>query len=466
MKAEKKFKWFGLASLLICTVLSLFGIMDAGAMCATTVPLSPTTGDGIAEHGGNGDTVQFGNENVDEFIKKGLDDVLIKLEPYNTALETMTRKIDRTRKVNSQEWEYYTQGYLPIKATLNAAVTAGAQADLDLGSYNGNIAVNETLIVLGVPGYLPGTTTQDPERDLVLVVVDRNAGKPTVKAVNGLNNNPAQRDGGTIPAIPVTNPTTSQPQEFARSMRAGSEKQIRTDIFTSMPQKRIQYLQKALCEIEMSTFFEMADKEVKFTFSDATERALLEYKRENNVAYWKGVKAKLLLANKYRSTPEETYFTEGIWYQPPTGNDFDFAGTAPTANSLIDLHEKVFSAPSSSDTKVWFCSTEQLSALQKVEWNSNIYLGDRVDFMDFRMTRLISNFGETLLFHSKDMNEAGLATKGLIMDVNYLQKLTMGYRAFPINNAELGIADSKSYVVTEPSAVILRVPESAFRIHL
>jgi hypothetical protein len=452
----EKLKGSGLLILITMLLCSAFGVMDAGAMCADATPLIPS---GIAEQGGEGETVQFANENVDEFIRKSLDPVLLKLEPYNNFLDSIGRQIKTTKHIKSQVYEYYTQGYLPSEVELSAAVAADINQTAINTSDNLAIAINETLIVEGVPGYLPGTSTTDPLRDLVLVVVDRDSsGKPICRAVNGKGTN------NLIPAIALPG-AGSDPILIARSTRAASEKQIRTDVFTSLPQKTYQYLQKAIAEVEMSTFFEMAEKEIKFNFSDATERTLIEYRREVTNGYWRGVKAKLQIANKYRDKAEDTYFSEGIW-NGSTAEDFNFNGVLPTANTLIDLFERSFSAPSSSDTKILCCSTPVLTALQKVQWNSNIYLGDRVEFMNFKMTRLISNFGEFLIFHSKDMNECGLRGKAFILDPNYLVKVTMGWRSINIDNVKNGDADSKSLILTEPSALILKNPEAHLRVHL
>lgn len=457
------FKNHRIALFALFLLCSIFGVIDASVMCADTPSnLAPDTSggdDGVGGHGGEGYTFED-PASVEDFFKKEIDPKLEKLEPYNMAMATIASKINNTKKISRQEYEYFTQGYLPTETELTGAIAADIAQSIITVSDPKNIAVNETLILEGIPGYLPGTDTPDPLRDLVLVVVDRDStGAPICQAVNG------KGSGNLIPAIALPS-AGNDPVYIARSMRAASEKQIRTDVFSSLPQKRTQFLQKNLCEVEMSTFFEQGDKNVQFTFSDATERALLEYKRENNTGYWKGAKNKLQMSNKYRDVIEDTYFTEGVWYQPPTGNDFYFNNVSPTASSLIDLLEKVFSGPSSSDTKVAFCSTNVLSALQKVQWTNSIYLGERVDFLDFHMTRLISNFGELLLFHSKDMNECGLKNKMFVGDVNYLQKLTMGYRAIPLDNVKTGTADSKSYIITEPSALIYRVPESCYRVHL
>ncbi|MDR1525153.1 MAG: DUF5309 domain-containing protein [Tannerella sp.] len=449
-----KLRESGLLMVITLLLCSLFGIVDAGAMTADVVA---TTGAGVAEHNNGGETVAFAQENVDDFIQNSLDKELLKLEPYRFSMDTIARQIPRTKRINSQIREYYTQGFLPTETRVKTAVTSAAQAAIDFTD-NGNIAINETLIVQGVSGYLPGSSTVDPLRDLVLVVVERDSsGKPICKAVNGIGNDPASGSGGSIPALSVN--TT-----VARSMRAASETQIRTDVFKNLPTKKYQYLQKAIAEVEESTFFQMAEKEIHFTFDDITERALLEYRREVNNGYWKGTLAKLKMANKYNDRVEDTYFTEGIWYQ--AGDDFTFSGNPITANRLIDLCVAAFAGPSSSDQKVLMCSTNFLTELQKVQYNSVIYPGERHQLFGFNLSSIISNFGELLIFHAKDMNEVGLRGNAFILDHNYLEKVTMGWRTIPIDNVKTGQRDSRSRILTEPSALILKNNEAHLRVSL
>jgi hypothetical protein len=446
-KKVKDSGWFVLALLLLC---SAFGVADAGVMTADAVAAE---GGGVVEHGNNPLSVEFGKDNADELYLKTVEDTVLKLEPCNNKLDTIARHIERKRTSNNQIVEYYTAGYLPAQTKVNTAFSTASQqqAAIDFVD-NGNIAINETLIVNGVNGYLPGTTTADPIHRLVLLVVDRDSsGKPIVRAVNG---------SGTANYLPVLPANTV----VTRAGRAASELQIRTDIFTTVPTKKQQFLQKFIIETEESTFSRKSDKEVKWDLNDQTERALLDFRRGVTHSYWLGAGKLDKYKNKYNRKAEDTYLSEGIWYQ--AGGDFSFSGVAPTAQTLVDLLQVAFDGPSSSDRKLMLCSPDFLNAIEKVQYNSSIYLGDRSEIFDFRVSTLISKFGELLIAPDKSLRELDLQGKAFILDPNYLTKWTMGWRRIPIDNVKNGDADSNSVILTEASALVLKNPDAHIRVSL
>ncbi|MDR1336375.1 MAG: hypothetical protein LBK22_06065 [Tannerella sp.] len=445
-----KLKDSGLLLFAVMLLCSAFGIVDAGAMTADVVAAE---GGGVVEHGNNPQSVEFGNENSEDLYLHTIDQEVLKLEPYKFQLDTIARQIKRSRHSDNQIVDYYTDGYLPTETKVATAFSTASQqqAAIDFAD-NANIAVNETLIVQNVPGYLPGTSTQDPAHDLVLVVVDRDAsGKPIVRAVNGSGAN------NYIPNL-AANVVVS------RARRAASELQIRTDIFTSIPTKKTQFLQKFIVEVEESTFSEMADKEVKWDMSDLTERALLEFRREVNNSYWKGVRSVQKIKNKYNRKAEDTYFTEGLW--PMAGGDFSFSGAAPTSQTLVDMMQVAFEGPSSNDMKLLLCSSDFLASMEKVQYNQVIYPGERKQIFGFNLASIISKFGELLVSHDKSLNEVGLNGYAFILDVNYLTKWTMGWRRIPIDNVKNGEADSNSVILTECCGLTLKNPEAHIRVSL
>jgi hypothetical protein len=435
------------AVLLLC---SAFGVADAGMMTADAVA---TAGGGVAEHGNNPQSVEFGQENSEDLYLSTIDKEVLKLEPYKFAIDTIARHIHRKRHSDNQIVEYYTDGYLPAETKIATAFSTAStqQTALDFVD-NGNIAINETLIVRGVQGYLPGTATVDAAHNLVLIVVDRDAsGKPIVRAVNGSGAN------RYIPALAANTVVT-------RAGRAASELQIRTDIFTSIPTKKTQYLQKFIVEVEESTFSEMADKEVQWNMNDLTERALLEFRRGVNNTFWMGVQDVQKIKNKYNRKAEDTYFTEGLW--PMAGGDFSFSGVAPSSQTLVDLMQVAFEGPSSSDTKLLLCSSSFLASMEKVQYNQVIYPGERKQLFGFTMASIISKFGELLVFHDRSLNTVGLDGKAFILDANYLTKWSMGWRRIPIDNVKNGDADSNSVILTETCGLTLKDPEAHIRVSL
>jgi hypothetical protein len=451
MKKMKGFfeRYGGLLLLVLMAVASVFGIVDTGVMTADVV-VEPNGG--VAEVGGNPESVEFAQENVEDLILHTIDKNIVKIEPYNFQIDTIARHIKNQRHSDGQIVDYYTSSFLPAQTRIATAVTTpAAQATLNFTD-NWAIGINDTLIANNIPGYLPGTTTPDPAHNLVLYVVDRDTtGAPVCVAING---------SGAASNIP----TLAVDTVFTRSGRAASELQIRTDIYTALPTKGSQFLQKFIIEIEESTFFGMANKEVPWTISDQLESALTEFRRQVTHSYWRGDKVKRKVKNKYNRKAEDTYFTEGIWSL--AGGDFSFGGVSPTTQSLVDLMEMAFSGPSSSNTKWLLCSAELMAAIAKTPYTQVIYPGSQQQIYGFDVSTIISPFGKVFLSLDKSLTEIGLGGKGFVLDTNYMAKWSMGWRSIPVDNVANGDADSKGRILTEASALTLYNPAAHIRVSL
>jgi len=461
----------GLLISIILILCSFFGIVDAGAMTAdvaASVPIEASNGaaQGVAAHGDaynlrEGMSVEFTEENVEQLLLKQIDSQIVKINRYRYPLDTIARSIGkaRTKHSNSQVVEYYSVATLPSDSIITVAYSAGAtQAPLTFGQNgdeNALIAVNQTLIVKGVKGYVlngkKGTDTEDT-RPLMLYVVDRHTdGRPIVVAVNGKGTSFA------IPEIPAGS-------EVTISGRAASEFQIRTDVYNILPTPTEQYLQKFIAEVEESTFFSMRDKEVQWTISDVVQQALDQMRKETNNTYWRGVKAVRNVRNRYNRKPEDTYFTEGIWSQP--AKDLDAGGLDLTAEMLIDYMNAGFTDNAASDTKLLMCSPDYMAALCKVPLRHSLWYGPKKDFFGLKVTPIESPFGTLVPILDKSMVEAGLQGCAFMLDADYMTKWTMGWRSETLDNVKNGEADSKGRILVEPSGLTLSFPDAHARLYL
>ncbi|MDR2651700.1 MAG: hypothetical protein LBC68_05240 [Prevotellaceae bacterium] len=107
-KVFTKIGLIALAGMIISAVLFLLGINDGGA-CALAATFLIPTDSGVAEHGGEGSTVEFTNEHANELIRKSLNPKILKIEPYNFFADSLLR-YEKTRVFQSktQEYQYYT----------------------------------------------------------------------------------------------------------------------------------------------------------------------------------------------------------------------------------------------------------------------------------------------------------------------------------------------------------------------
>jgi len=470
-KFFKDLNYSGLLVMVIMLLCSAFGIIDAGAMTAevaASVPIEASNGtiQGVAAHGDSynlreGMSVEFAEENVETILLREIDKEIVKINRYRYPLDTIARSIGqaRTKNSKSQIVSYYSVATLPSDSIITVKYdAAGTQAPLTFGQNgddNALIAINQTLIVKGVNGYVVngkvGTNTED-SRPLMLYVVDRHAdGRPIVVAVNG------KGTSFTIPEIPVNS-------EITISGRAASEFQIRTDVYNILPTPTDQYLQKFIAEVEESNFFSMRDKEVSWTISDVVQQALDQMRKETNNSYWRGVKAIRNVKNRYNRKPEDTYFTEGIWGM--AAKDLDAGGNSLTASMLIDYMNAGFTDNAASNTKLLLCSPNYMAELCKVPLNHTLWYGSKKDFFGLTVTPIESPFGTIVPILDKSMIEAGLQDCAFMLDADYMTKWTMGWRSETLDNVKNGEADSTGRILVEPSGLTLSFPDAHARLYL
>lgn len=451
----EKFKDGSLFMLMVMLLCSFFGVADASAMTADVV-----TGEtGVTVQGEQGEVnSRAGAEEVtDTLIRKTIDQEVVKIKPHLFAINTVaSANTKRIKHSNNPEYEVKSIETLPTKTTVNTAYTgSGAVQDAIDFVDNDLIAINGTIAIPSIPGYKEDGTTLDGQF-LVLNVVNKDTSdKPIVVPINGVKSG---SNNNTIPSIPAGT-------LVIRGARTGTEKQIRTDLFTAVPTPSDQYLQKFIMETEETTYFEMADKEVKWGKTEVTDMALFEHKLTQNTDFWLGKLSKRKVKNKYNEQKDDmAWFMKGIWWQ--AGKDFNNGSTTITTQDLVSMMKKAFVGNASSAKKVLFAGSDLLEALQNVQYNQVIYVGSRKKAMGLEFTSIISNFGELLIYHDQSLNDIGFDDKGLIVDTDYFEKITMGWRELELDHVKNGTSDSKGQVFVETCALILKNSKAHMRVSL
>ncbi len=426
----------------------LFGVGGVSAMTANAV--IPADGGAVRV----GEDVTVGNAHTDspDVILAQIDDMVAKIRPYDAKLDTISRHVKQVKSSSGQVVKHYAIDTIDLTATLSTAVAGGTPQRSITTSNNSIFACDQTIIVNGVNGYKEDKITVDTVNPLVLYVLNKDASdNPIVVAVNG------QTAANNIPAIPAGTVLT-------RAGRAGSEEQLSTDAYSGVPTNFTQYLQKFLAKVKMSDLFERAAKEVNWTFTDAEEEAIFDMKRTQNVSFWKGVKGLIKAKNKYTETAEEIYFTQGIWTQ--AGKEFDFSG-AVNSDTLVDLMEHAFTGNNSGENKLFIVGSALLSAIEKVDYNKVIYVGEKQEAFGIVFNSIESKFGTLLCVHDKSLDDIGMTDKGFILDPNNLRKWTVGdLRVTDFDLKKTGISDSDARGIMEICGLILKNPKAHSRVAL
>ena len=426
--------------MLLCT---LFGV--SGAITADTTAVAATQ---------NTVTVESVSADSPNLLLDTIDSEVCKIRPHNVVLATIGSQVKSVKTSKGQVIRHYAIDAVDITTTLSAASTSGTVAELALTD-NTIVSNDDTLIVLGVPGYLDGTSTTDPNTELTLYVKGKNAsGNPIVVALNGSGANNA-----TIPVI----------AEGATIMVAGSalgETQMQTDCYNGVPVDSEQYLQIFCAQIEESEMEKMADKEVRWNFSDLEEEALYKMRRAQNISFWKGKKRKLNLKNSRASKSEDIYFCGGIWNQ--AGKEIELGATASTLTSkdLVKLMKHAFTGNESGKKKLIIYGSDFLEAVENVEFTKNVTLGAKQQEYGLEFSSIISKFGTLLGVHDKTLDDMGMADKAFILDADFLRKWTMGWKVKDLDFKSNGEKNVDGRTYTEICALVLKNPQAHSRVAL
>jgi hypothetical protein len=447
-----RFKESGLFYMIIFLLCTIFGICDGSAMTADVV--NPAGGGAVDVNATT--TATETRVNSPHLLLDTIDEKVTKIRPYDVTLETISRNVSDTKTSDNQTVRHYAIDVIDLTATLAAAYTyAAGTKQASLTTSNDSIFAREqTIIVKGVNGYLEDGVTVDTKHDLVLYVVEKDSsGHPIVTAVNG-------QGAGDIKDIPAIAANT----KLIRAGRAGSELQIQTDAYSGVPTDWNQYLQKFMAQVEVSTLFERAEKEVDWTFTDEEEEAVFDMKRVQNVTYWLGVKRRIKVKNAHNKKAEDVYFTEGVWTQ--AGKDFSFGGLGVDVKGLVALMKHSFTGNNSGKRKLIICGSDVIEALETVDYNRIVREGTKSQAYGIEVSTIVSKFGTLMVVHDQSLDDMGMADKAFILDADFLRKWTMGWRVNEFDFRKSGQSDADGRMLMEICGLVLKNPNAHSRVSL
>lgn len=449
MMKEKIKKYGSWAFVLLGVMCVLLNVGDANAVGGVAVATVVPVGGGAVNAAMT--TATQTREDSRNLLLDTIDEKVTKIRPHDVVLDTISRHIGDVKTVNNQIYRHYAIDVIDLVTTVKDAVS-GTPEQVALSTNNNEIFASEqTIKVEGVKGYKEDGTTLDPVRELMLYVVGKDtSGKPLVVAVNG------QKTGNKILI-----PNIGQGTKLVRMGRAGSETQIQTDPYSGVPTDWNQYLQKFMAQIEVSDIFERADKEADWSFTDMEEEAIFDMKRTMNVTLWCGVRYRLKTKNAHTQKAEDIYFTEGIWSQ--AGKDFSFNGQPIDAKNLVTLMKHAFTGNASGKRKLLLCGSDVIEQLEQVEYDKTVKLGDKQTIYGLDVSNIISKFGTLSVVHDQTLDDMGMSKKFFVLDVDFLRKVTMGWRVNEFDFRKSGQADADGRGLMEICGLVLKNPNAHSR---
>ena len=442
-----------LSLLLLFLLLWQWGCSDMGFSVAAVLP--GLMGTHLSEQPLTAATAQ---EYSPTLLQNEIDSRITKIRPMSTPLDQISR-FKGARKSGSMIVDYYSVDTKPSEYILEATYTEPSDSAVSANHTKARIKLSncesivpsDTLMVLGRGNY-GSVISEYSEQYLMLYVlsVDIEAGEVVVMPING------KKIGSYVNCVP----SLTKGLKFLRLGRAATELDVQTAQFESLPVKSQNYCQIFKMQIEQSTFFKLANKEIEWDFSDQEELAIYDMRRTMERSFLFGVKQKIYDPVK----KEEVSLTGGIWWQVQKKYLFD-SGEPFTHENLVDMMKMCFTGNAGNKRKILMAGSELISILSKLDYYRTVSSDSDMMKWGLDFNEISSKFGKLYVIHSEIFDEADMSTQGLIFDPEYIQKwshVPFGTQSLDLKKA--GVRNTDALVLTEASCMTLRYPDAHMRV--
>lgn len=450
-----KLNTFGLFTILATLFLSVFGIMDASAVCA----VSPIYGSTFLD--GQGTVIDTGeyslteaaslNSGNGELLSKHFLQEVIRVDPYSSptmsilAAQTNWKRREKT-KDHTIQVNRITTPPIQVKVATQATIAQAAVA-VDFGTQaNKVIGVNQTIYFTKtdtICGYKADGTTADGYGLVCRVLSKNDSDLPVLIALNGKST-----------AITLTVDASA-----LRGDRIGTESQQRTAPFGLFPSPTDYFVPKKLIEFGTTGWFDAATKNIRWGKNEAKENAVIEMMRTSAPGFWLGKQMSGEFKEYVSEMPELAYFPEGLIHQ--AGRTKDLNGTVDVA-ALLSLYDLAFRDNGGGNTKIFAMGSTLSPLFQELILNTNglnvsVYNNGKLN-IDFTQVQFVG--GKKMLFiDDPSLDDCGLHDKGFILDVDSSARFAYAYDFVPIKKENekrdyegMSIIDESINVLSKPNA--------------
>ncbi len=392
-------------------------------------------------------TIENTRSEAEELLVNDVDARLTKLRPMSTPIDQISR-FGTPRPVHSMTVGYYAVNMREFEDALDrehAKELIAEDQEVTFLMKNGKVfEVSETVMIDGA--------IDDDKNPIVFYVTAVNGNNVTMRALNPPHDNAGQLN---IPKI-------KSDSKVMRMGRAAAELDVQTGQYRTLPKKQENYCQIFKTQIEQSTLFSEANKEVGWTMSDQEEVAIYDMRLGMERSFLFGQKA---LINDPKKKCE-VYFTGGIWAQAEKEEVY----TKPLISTSEWTHimAQAFTGHNCSKHKVLIGGTnliERLCALTAADNHRLLLPEKKVTRWGMDFSEMVTKFGTLYVIHSEVLDSCGHADDGLIIDPEYLTKYVhTPFKAETLDLKSSGQRNTEAVVMTEISCLVLRHPQAHCRI--
>lgn len=410
--------------------------------------LLPGTNGG--QHAVGGPLTTSVTDQAGEILSNAIDRRIVRVRPSATPIDQLSRFIG-SRRCGSMTVEYYT-----VDTRLNETVStddlSSATIELDdKGAWALDVNVERASI------FAPSDTVLIPD---ILAGSEKQPLVGYIRSVNGSRISIVCLNVISKPGESVSYDVKSPKPSIVRMGRAASELDVQTEQFEALPMKRSNNCQIFKMQVEQSLLQRLSDKEVDWNFSDQEEAAIMDMRMGMEKNFIFGACAKFIHPEKN----EYVYLTGGIWNQ--AGSEAKIAVTSEMKESdLINLCANVFTNNNGSKKKILIGGTKLIAALNNVNFVRSISGDGSLTKWGIRFREIVSNFGTLYVMHSDVFDQCHHEKDGMIIDPDYITKYThIPFCKEHIDLRKSGNRNSDAIVLTEASCIVLRHPQTHFRI--
>lgn len=342
-------------------------------------------------------------------VEPDIDQLLFQIKGDDTPLMQMML-LARKVKVESPVVEHYMFDEPRSRVVTIEAVAAtnSQRAILPLGSGDQQIPrPYGTLLCKGVAGWTADGSKQDPNKELLLFVVDHDAatGNPIVYACNGPKTNTSD-EYCTMPEIPAG--TT-----IILLANALYETQKNVDPDLVIPQATQVYLQKRGMNQIVSDYFDSVKKRIPYSKALLAEAAITKFKTDGNRTLYAGQKSHFKV-NTGKVGVQDIYTTEGVRYQ--VKKELRHIGKW-TIEEFIALTKMVFTGEDVPKKVVCLSGKNFLENIQCMDYSKHPEIQISVDTNDYgwSVTKFHTVFGDIEFKHDPTLDRLGWANSALIL---------------------------------------------------
>ncbi len=380
-------------------------------------------------------TTDLAEKGSPSLMLNAIDRAVTKVRPMATPLDQISR-LGHVRQADALEVAYYTADIRRDSSVVNSWPESSTPTD------DGNRTV--TVSVREPELFEPSETVMLTDADGVIYTayITAKGASSTLTLVGDLPES-LEEMGAVI----------------VRMGRAATQLDVQSPQLNVLPRRSTNLCQIFKMQIEQSMVLKESHKEIGWDFLDQQEAAIYDMRL--------GMEKQMLFGHKMKVydpvKQESVTLTEGIWNQ--AGKEIEVTLSTLSNTALVDMLRTAFTGNSGSRKKVLLAGSELIAALNKIESTKVITAMDQQTVWGIDFNVLCSKFGRLYVAFSEVFDVAGMASCGIIIDPEYIQKhVFIPFRADKLDLRGSGQRNTEAVVLTEASCLTLRYPQTHARV--